>query len=256
MAKFLIVVLGLIYTIILIWIIRRYSIKYMPGGSNTRVKKQTFRFANTLRIILKCYFILVVFFAIFDPFLWYIYPVIYHFFDPANFHDMNKIFAANCINFNLYLDLSMLSEIKITGLEQQGLSGIVSLIMPQNNIIWHVYQIMDWVRMLYNCYIVLQLCNIFTAICNGDAFTGVITRGLKKLGILIILWNLASAVIKHYGQRLILKDISVNTEALKLSPYYDLDSFLYGVFIGVALLVLAGVINEAVKIYEEQRLTI
>jgi len=197
-----------------------------------------------------------VFFAIFDTFLWYIYPVICHFFDPANYYDMNKIFVPNCINFHLYLDLSMQSAIKITGLEQQTLSGMVSLIMPHNKILWHVYQIMDWLRMLYNCYIVLQLCNIFTAICNGDAFTGVITRGLKKLGILFILWNLASAVIKHYGQRLILKDISVNTEALKLSPYYDLDSFLYWVFIGVALLVLAGVINEAVKMHEEQRLTI
>jgi hypothetical protein len=256
MAGFLTFILGLVYAIILILIIRRYSIKYMPTGSNTGGKKQTFRLANTLRIGLKYYFILVVFSTILDPFLFYIYPVIYHFFDPTNFYDMNKIFVPNYINFYFYLDLSKLSEIKITGLVQESLLGKVSLIMPQNNIIWYVYQIMDWVRKLYNCYIILQLCNIFTSICNGDAFTGVITRGLKKLGILIILWNLASAVIKHYGQKLILKDISVNTKALKLSPYDDLDSFLYGVFIGIALLVLAGIINEAIKIHEEQRLTI
>ncbi|GEM_PF-4531820 len=59
MAGFLTFVLGLVYAIILILIIRRYSIKYIPAGSNTAEKKQPFRLANTLRIILKCYFILV-----------------------------------------------------------------------------------------------------------------------------------------------------------------------------------------------------
>jgi hypothetical protein len=53
----------------------------------------------------------------------------------------------------------------------------------------------------------------------------------------------------------VLKNVSLNSSpAIKFTPPINID--LVAIFIGVALLVLAGVINEAVKIHEEQRLTI
>ncbi|NLD38097.1 MAG: DUF2975 domain-containing protein [Desulfatiglans sp.] len=252
MAGFLTFLLGLVYAIILIWIIRRYSIKHIPGGSYIKGEKRTYRLANVLRIIISVVLVSSVFTAIIWPFAFYVYPAIRHLFDPSFLTD--KIMSFD-INTFFRLDLKMQSALKITGLEDQTLRGKVSMgIIPQKIIFWHIYQLLDWLKNLILCYILLEFHNIFTSICNGDAFTGVITGSLKKMGIIIIIWNSLSPFVQYYGYGAVLKNITVSTEALKITPYFYVG--IEYLFLGVALLVLAGIINEAVKMHEEQRLTI
>ncbi|MBN1903622.1 MAG: DUF2975 domain-containing protein [Deltaproteobacteria bacterium] len=252
MAGFLTFVLGVIYALFLIWIIRRYSIKYIPGVSNIGGKKRPNRLANVLRIILSVVLVSSVFTAIIWPFAFYVYPATRHLFDPSFL--TNSIMSFDIHTF-FRLDLSMQSAFKITGLEDQTLRGKVSMgIIPQKIIYWHTYQLLDWLKNLLGCYILLEFRNIFTSICNGDAFTGVITGSLKKMGIVIIIWNSLSPFVQYYGYGVLLKNITASTEALKITPYFYVG--IEYLFLGVALLVLAGVINEAVKIHEEQRLTI
>ncbi|NLD38098.1 MAG: DUF2975 domain-containing protein [Desulfatiglans sp.] len=246
-----ILIFGLIaYGFSMLWFVRRYYIpRYRPIVSGADNKRTTYRLANTVRRILDFFH---------DIYLMWIIILIPLFFATTMAHLLDPSFFGLDIFFDsrFKLDLSALPSMDISGLKEQMINGAAAInIIPQNLFTWQLWLLALLGNSIIWCYVLLQLRNIFVFISNGDAFNSLNVKGFKKIAIAVITWNVVYPPLKYFGLDIVLKSVSINSSpAIKFTPPINFD--LVAIFIGIALLVLAGVINEAVKIHEEQRLTI
>lgn len=67
-------------------------------------------------------------------------------------------------------------------------------------------------------------------------------------------WQVAIPLLQYLGWSAVFKDISFSSRVFQLYPALELNPI--AIFTGLALLVLSGVMNEAVRMHDEQRLTI
>ena len=65
---------------------------------------------------------------------------------------------------------------------------------------------------------------------------------------------MATPLLQYFGCGAVLKDISFNTPAIQLDPSFGV--YPEFIILGLTLLILSGVLKEAVKIHDEHRLTI
>ena len=103
-------------------------------------------------------------------------------------------------------------------------------------------------------YILIQLRALFATLVSGMSFTLENSERIKKIGFVLIFWTLINPLLQYFGGESILTEYSLSVPGIQLSPAFDLNSS--GIFIGLALIVLSGVLNEAARMHEVQRLTI
>lgn len=103
-------------------------------------------------------------------------------------------------------------------------------------------------------YIVIQLRALFASLVSGMSFTLENSWRIKKIGFVVIIWTLINPLLQYFGGQAILTEYSLSIPGIQLSPAFDLSGS--GVFIGLALIVLSGVLNEAARMHDVQRLTI
>ncbi|MBN1903621.1 MAG: DUF2975 domain-containing protein [Deltaproteobacteria bacterium] len=238
------------YGFSMLWFVRRYYIpRYRPIVSSANNKRTTYRLANTVRRILDLFH---------DLYLMWIIILIPLFFATTIAHLLDPSFFGLdiFIDSRFILDLSALHSMDISGLKEQMINGAATInIIPQNLFTWQLWLLAFLGNAIIWCYVLLQLRNIFVFICNGDAFHSLNVNGLKKIAIAVITWNVVYPPLKYFGLDIVLKSVSINSSpVIEFTPPINFD--LVAIFIGIALLVLAGVVNEAVKMHEEQRLTI
>lgn len=103
-------------------------------------------------------------------------------------------------------------------------------------------------------YILIQLRGLFATLVDGVSFTPENSGLIKKIGFVVIIWTFINPLLQYFGGRAILTEYSLNIPGIQLSPAFDLNGL--GIFIGLALIVLSGILNEAAKMHEVQQLTI
>ena len=103
-------------------------------------------------------------------------------------------------------------------------------------------------------YVLIQLRALFATLVNGMSFTPENAGRIKKIGIVVVAWAATNPLLQYFGGRAILAEYSLNVPGIQLSPAIELNGL--GIFIGLAMIVLSGVMNEATSIHEAQRLTI
>jgi hypothetical protein len=103
-------------------------------------------------------------------------------------------------------------------------------------------------------YILIQLRGLFATLVDGVSFTPENSGLIKKIGFAVIIWTFINPLLQYFGGRAILTEYSLNIPGIQLSPAFDLNGL--GIFIGLALIVLSGILNEAAKMHEVQQLTI
>ena len=103
-------------------------------------------------------------------------------------------------------------------------------------------------------YVLIQLRALFATLVNGMSFTSENAGRIKKIGFVVVAWAVTNPLLQYFGGRAILAEYSLNVPGIQLSPAIELDGL--GIFIGLAMIVLSGVMNEATSIHETQRLTI
>jgi hypothetical protein len=103
-------------------------------------------------------------------------------------------------------------------------------------------------------YGLAQLRAIFAALVNDGSFTPEIAGRIKKVGIVLLGWQLMMPLLQFFGGRAILNETAIDIPGLQLYPAFEVN--LAGIFIGLAVIVLSGVLSEAAHIQEEQSLTI
>jgi len=103
-------------------------------------------------------------------------------------------------------------------------------------------------------YIVLQLRTLLASLLNGLALTPEIFSRTRGIGYAIFAWSLATPFIQYFGSRAVLNDIAFNAPGFQFSPAFKIP--IIGIFTGVMIIILSGVLNEGARIQEEQELTI
>jgi hypothetical protein len=103
-------------------------------------------------------------------------------------------------------------------------------------------------------YVLFQMRALFKSLVVQLVFTPDNSKRVQKIGIVIILGNLANPFLQYFGGRAVLQDIGFRAPGFEIVPSFLFDPM--AVIIGMALLVFSGVLNESAKIRKEQELTI
>lgn len=237
----------LVFCIFTIRFVRRHYLRHSAPVSSTDSKNSPYRFANTVRRILD--------FCISVEIAWAFLLLIMYVIDLMKLYDPNYEGLGVLMPIGFKLDLTALPAFDIPGLKNQIINGKVTLdIIPPNLFALHLWVLLDFVSALVSLYIIVQLRNIFVSLSNGDAFISSSVICLKRMAFMLIGWNVLFPLLQYFGWGAVLKEISIDTQAVMFYSPFEPD--LQAVFIGVFLLVLSGVINEAVKMKDEQRYTI
>jgi hypothetical protein len=238
----------LLYVGLVLWFIgRRYLPRYYAKVSKADSLASAYRLARTIQRLLSIVHSLVFFAVIALPPLWFAASLsqIGH---PKWGADI-RVYSG----FRLHLD--MLPAMEASGLRDPVISGETLLhIDTSNRFAWYLFASSTYLSALIVLYVLLQLRNTFVSLSNGEAFTSVNSVRLQKIGMLVLASQLAAPLLQYYGWGAVLKGISLNTQAIQLYPAFELN--LIGIFTGLAVLVLSGVMKEAVQMRDEQRLTI
>lgn len=103
-------------------------------------------------------------------------------------------------------------------------------------------------------YVLLQLRALFASLVSGINFAPENSGRIKKIGFVTIIWSLVNPILQYFGGHAILNEYSLNVPGIQLNPAFEIGGMT--IFIGVAMIVLSGVLNEATRIHEDQQLTI
>ena len=103
-------------------------------------------------------------------------------------------------------------------------------------------------------YVLIQLRTLFASLVSGMSFTPENSGRIKKIGFVVIIWAVINPLLQYFGGRAILTEYSLSVPGFQLTPAFDLNDM--AIFIGLAMIVLSGVLNEAASMHEVQKLTI
>ena len=103
-------------------------------------------------------------------------------------------------------------------------------------------------------YVVTQLRSVFASLAEGSSFGKQNSLAIRKAGFAVIAWSLLEPVLQYFGGRVILSEYALDISAVSLYPSFSINGT--SLFIGVSLIVLSGVLNEATRLHEDQQLTI
>jgi len=142
----------------------------------------------------------------------------------------------------------------ITVLSQHGAHNVMEMKAQANMMQWFLYAFGKEIQALMLLFIVLHLRNIFASICNGEAFTTANALRLKRVGVVLFAAYLLDPLRQFWTWGMVIKGIHIDIMGFSFSPAVN-PSFR-GLFVALVVLVLSGVLAEAVRIQEEQRLTI
>jgi hypothetical protein len=153
------------------------------------------------------------------------------------------------------IDLAALPSVEAIGLRQPDISGRTMVdIDSSNRLALFLFAGSNLIFSIIVLYVVLQLRNIFVTLSTGEAFSTENVSRLTRVGYTVIAGYIAAPFMQYFGWGAVVNDISFSNEGIRLYPAYELN--VPGMLIGLGVIVLAGVIKEAVALQDEQRLTV
>ena len=101
-------------------------------------------------------------------------------------------------------------------------------------------------------YAVWQLRAVFKSVVAGHPFSPDNASRVKKIGWVVIGWNVVAPFAKYFNGMAFLADHSV--AGLVLEPPIEVD--VISLFLGLAILVLGEVFHQASRLQRDQSLTV
>ena len=237
----------LAYYSFIIWFVKdRYLPKYYVTITRVDSSASPYRLARVVRQILS-----------FIHWLLFIYVIVYlPICIPMCSPQISNCCGADLLLYAYFkLDLSMLASLETSGLHGQIIKHRGHLIInTSNHFAWYLMSIWEYLACLSYLYGALQIRNILVSLNLGKAFTRKNSTRLNRMAVLILFWQVATPLLQYFGCGTVLKDISFNTQAIQLEPSFAVEWRF--IILGLLFLVLSGVLKEAVKIKNENRLTI
>ncbi len=172
--------------------------------------------------------------------------------DPAQRHtDVSSYF-----NFRIHAEAA--SE-QATRSENEGeliLSGRGEVLLnnTRGQLSWFVSGAISELLLFIFLYGLLTMRKLFISLAAGDTFTRENTERIRKIGYVFVGFNIVSPLLQYFGGRIMLHDVAFNVPGIHLYPAFEFN--IGGIFAGFAIIVLSGVLREAVTMHQEQSLTI
>lgn len=105
---------------------------------------------------------------------------------------------------------------------------------------------------LVGLYVLLQARRIFASLLAGASFIPENSGRFRRIGFAVVAWALVNPFLQYFGGRAILREIEV--AGIELYPAFEVSGL--AIFVGLAMIVIAGIMDEAARLYEDQQLTI
>jgi len=158
-------------------------------------------------------------------------------------------------SFNIDLDEFPEGTAQSKGVRDPKISGKGHLSVDTSSLsAFYTFVLMMEVGGIVGFYMLLQLRAVFTSLAAGDNFDLKNSARIRRIGYVAIGWALTSPLLQYFGGQIILQEYSLNLPGIVLSPAFELNGGT--IFIGLAMIVLSGVLNEAASINESHQLTI
>jgi len=153
------------------------------------------------------------------------------------------------------IDIDALSSVESTGLRNPQITGKTLLNIDTSNIhAWHLFAFHSEFGALIALYGLVQLRALVIVLKAGQVFSEANSQRIKKLGYVIIFWNVLQPFFQYYGWGSVINQISFNTQGIMFYPSFEINSAV--IFIGLLMIILSDMLNKAAILSNEQRLTI
>jgi hypothetical protein len=120
---------------------------------------------------------------------------------------------------------------------------------------WYLTASIGEAMILAWLYGIAQMRRIFASLARGESFAADNAARINRVGWLLIGWNVLLPIVRYVGGSAVLNDLVLDPgQSIVLKPAFEYS--LTGVIVGLAIIVLAGVLREAAIIHHEQSLTI
>ena len=163
---------------------------------------------------------------------------------------------------NLLLNFSINSEASTGAKTSPGNEGEL-LLKGRGNVIlnntrgqlsWYISGAISEVLLFIFLYGLLTMRKLLISLAEGATFTPENVERIRKVGYVFIGFHIVRPLLQYFGSRMALEDIAFNMPGIHLYPAFELN--IGGVFAGFAIIVMSGVLREAVGMHQEQSLTI
>jgi len=132
--------------------------------------------------------------------------------------------------------------------------GDVMLNNTRGQLSWYLSGAISEILLFIFLYGLLTMRKLFTSLAEGNTFTQENAERIRKIGYVVIGFHIVTPLLQYFGSRMTLEDIAFNVPGIHLYPAFELN--IGGIFAGFAIIVLSGVLREAVSMHHEQSLTI
>lgn len=237
-----------LYIATLYWLYKRLDIKATWQGSNIElihdIDKPMFNFTKRL---LDLFTVLLLFIFIIIP------PV-------TVILGLSQNSSPNWgIDINIFsgfsLNLTELQSIKVTGLRNPEISGKTLIaIDTSNTFAFYLFMSLQYAMAIAGLYAVSQIRLLMISLKKGNSFSIENASRIKRVGYLVVAWNMLSPIFQYFAWGSIVNSIHFNNSGINLYPAFEFD--ILAVFIGIMMIILANLFVEASIISQEQRLTI
>lgn len=163
------------------------------------------------------------------------------------------------IDINIFagfsIDLNAINGITSSGLRNPEITGKTEIAIDTSNLTaFYLFMFSQGVTALVSLYGVVKFRELIISLKNGNAFCMENVAILKRIGYLVIIWNIVSPMFQYFAWGAIINDIHFSNEGLRLYPAFDFN--VTAIFIGLMMIILSDLFLDATTISQEQRLTI
>jgi hypothetical protein len=132
--------------------------------------------------------------------------------------------------------------------------GDVILNNTRSQLSWYLSGAISEVLLFIFLYGLLTMRKLFISLAEGSTFTQENAERIRKIGYVFIGFHIVSPLLQYFGSRIMLSDIAFNAPGIQLYPAFEFN--IGGIFAGFAIIVLSGILREAVSMHQDQSLTI
>lgn len=153
------------------------------------------------------------------------------------------------------VDLNAISGLDVTGLRNPEMSGKSLIAIDTSNVsAFYLFMASQAALTLVGLYGIIQIRSLVMSLKNGNAFCEENVLRLKRVGVLVIVWNIISPMFQYFAWGSVINEIDFSNNGFALFPAFEFD--VMAIFIGAMMIILSDLFMEASIISQEQRLTI
>jgi hypothetical protein len=119
---------------------------------------------------------------------------------------------------------------------------------------WHLAAVFAELSLFIFLYGLYQLRSLFASLVKDMSFTEENAVRIKRVGLVLIGWQIFAPFMQYISGQIMLNEIGLAIQGVQLYPALEIN--VAGLFVGLAVMVLSGVLREAAGMHEEQSLTI